>query len=129
MKTTQKLLPATGSMKMSNKRAARAFLQLALQDADCTCNQGELYLAAVKGEVEALAEIAALAYGGHTPFGAQYGQVNVSASTRWWGTRLAWDGTWTEGRYIYFDFKRDGVEATWDSGTGKPSRFITESLA
>ena len=123
----KKLLPATGSMKMSKERAARAFLQLALQDADCICNQGELYLAAVKGEVEALAEIAALAYGGHTPFGAKYGQVNVSSFTHGWGTCLAWDGT--KGRYIHFDFSRNGVKVSWDSGTGKPSRFITESLA
>ena len=131
--TKKLLLPAKGSMRISKLKAAKAFLSLALQDAAPTVNQDALYLEAVKGDISALAEIANLAWKGKEPFGAGCGcnQVKTRAFPQWWGTRLNWSSAWTKGRYIAFDFGRDPkvVTITWDSGTGKPSRFITETLA
>lgn len=104
---------------MSSKQAARAFLELALEEAGCDCNQTELYLAAVRGDISALAEIANLVREGRSPYARWPGNINVGSQPYWWGTRLYWSETVPPEQYVHFDFKSNKVDVTWNSGTGK----------
>lgn len=138
--TTTELLPAEGRMEVSVATAFRQWLALVLQDYEDQAGGGELnkfatYLAgrAAAGSEESLAGLSLVAefcWGRGAPMGYGNGP-NVRLEQEGEQVVLSWLGTWTENRDIVWRFSvGDAVaQVEWVSGTGKPSRFISATLA